>query len=329
MNARAAPPSALSSDRLAAKLLGALDERAFFQDIWERRELHLSAAFDVEEIAVLFPMDKFDEVLTSGSLMSPHLDIVRGGKKLPVPFTQSPSPAADVRQMLRELRDGSTVRVAHIEHYLPSLSRFCRGLEQVLHIPIRANLYMTPPFSQGFQPHYDLDDIFVVQVLGQKQWYWHSDYANQADLPNADMGFDAGRHASSRPPTPILLRCGDVLYLPRGFMHEARTDEHASIHITFATIGLNLGQFVEQLVRKLALSDVRLRRMVRFDPAVEPDPRELSELAALIADCLSNVASSKALAEASAFMRQSMANHRIADLQGRLMRGLNEGFEQD
>lgn len=254
---------------------------------------------------------------------------------LAVPFTQSPSPAADVRQMLRELRelrelrDGSTVRVAHIERYLPSLSRFCRGLEQVLHIPIRANLYMTPPFSQGFQPHYDLDDIFVVQVLGQKQWYWHSGYANQADLPNADMGFDAARHALSRPPTPILLRCGDVLYLPRGFMHEARTNEHASIHITFATIGLNLGHFVEQLVRKLALSDVRLRRRGRFDPAVEPDPRELGEFAALIGDCLSKVASSKALARVSAFMRQSMANHRIADLQGRLMRGLNEGFEQD
>jgi hypothetical protein len=62
-------------------------------------------------------------------------------------------------------------------------------------------------------------------------------------------------------------------------MHEARTDEHVSIHITFATVGLNLGQFLEQLVRKLALGDVRLRRLVRFDPAVEPDPRELAELA--------------------------------------------------
>lgn len=327
MSAYAPPPSSLSSDCFASKLLGALDEHAFFEDIWERRELYLSAVFDAEEITALFPLDKFDEVLTSGSLMSPHLDVVRGGKKLAVPFTHSPSPAADVRQLLRELRDGSTVRVAHIEHYLPSLSRFCRGLEQVLHIPIRANLYMTPPFSQGFQPHYDLDDIFVVQVLGQKQWYWHSGYTNQADLPNADMGFDAAKHASSRPPTPILLRCGDVLYLPRGFMHEARTDEHASIHITFATVGLNLGQFVEQLVRKLALGDVRLRRMVRFDPAVEPDPRELAELATLIDDCLSNVASSKALAEASAFMRQSMANHRIGDLQGHLLSELNEVFE--
>lgn len=329
MNTNVSASAAASLDPLAAKLLRVLNERRFFQDIWERRELHLTSAFEAGEISDLFPLDKFDEVLTSGSLVSPHLDIVRGGKKLPVPFTVSPSPAADIGLVLRELRSGSTVRVAHIEHYLPSLSRFCRGLEQILHLPIRANLYMTPPFSQGFQPHYDLDDIFVVQVLGQKQWYWHSSYANQAEIPNADMAFDATRHVSSRPPTPILMRRGDVLYLPRGFMHEARTDEHTSIHITFATIGLNLGQFVEQLVRKLALSDVRLRRLIRFDPAVEPNPSELDELAALIGDCLGGMASSKALAEASAFMRQSMAKHRIPELQGHLLRGLSAGFEQE
>lgn len=317
------------SDPLAAKLLRTLQERGFFEEVRECRELHVASAFEADEIAGLFPLDRFDAVLTSGSLVSPHLDIVRGGKKLPAPFTTSPSPAADVRRILEELRNGSTVRVAHIEHYLPSLSRFCRGLEQVLHLPIRANLYMTPPFSQGFQPHFDLDDIFVVQVLGQKQWYWHSSYDEQAELPNGDMGFDATRHVSLKPPTPILMRRGDVLYLPRGFMHEARTDEHTSIHITFATIGLNLGQFVEQLVRKLALSDVRLRRLISFDPAVEPDPRELDELAVLIRDCLGDVASPKALAEASDFMRKSMAKHRIPDLQGHLLHGLNTGFEPE
>lgn len=73
------------------------------------------------------------------------------------------------------------------------------------------------------------------------------------------------------------------------------------------------GQAPRALLRKLALSDVRLRRMVRFDPAIEPDPREPAERATLIDDCLSNVASSKALAEASVFMPQSMANHRVGD----------------
>lgn len=311
----------------ADKLIGLLQAGAFFEDVWQQRELHLRSVFDTGEIESIFPLQKFDEVLTSGSLVSPHLDIVRGGRKVAAPFTASPSPATDVAHVLRELKQGATLRVAHIEHYLPSLSRFCRGLERALHMPIRANLYMTPPFSQGFQPHFDLDDIFVLQVLGQKQWLWHASYTNQAELPNADMPFDAAKHASIALPRPIGLAAGDVLYLPRGFMHEARTEETVSIHITFAVIGLNLGQLVEQLLRRRALTDVRLRRTLSFDPAVEPDERALDELAAEIDACVQGISTRQALVEATAFMRQSMARHRNPDLQGRLLHGLLRGFE--
>lgn len=253
-----------NQDEYACKLIGRLEASSFFEEVWQKSELHLPTVFGTDELHAIFPLNKFDEVLTSGSLVSPHLDIVHAGKKIAAPFTASPSPSTDVGQVLRELKEGATIRVAHIEHYLPSLSRFCRGLEKVLHMPIRANLYMTPPFSQGFQPHYDLDDIFVVQMLGQKEWFWHSAYANQAALPNADIPFDSAKHTAIGSPKPILMKTGDVLYLPRGFMHEVRTNEVASIHITFATIGLTLGKFVEQLVRKLAVSDVRLRRTIKL-----------------------------------------------------------------
>jgi len=141
------------------------------------------------------------------------------------------------------------------------------------------------------------------------------------------MPFDSAKHASLGSPKPILMKAGDVLYLPRGFMHEARTDEVTSIHITFATIGLNLGQFVEQLIRKLAVSDVRLRRTISFNPGQEPDEQELDELASEIRCCLEGLATRQALAEVSAFMLQSMARHRNPDLQGKLLQGLSKGFE--
>jgi len=311
-----------AKDPHSSKLIGQLYAKAFFDGIWQNSELHLPAVFDATELDAVFPFPKFDEVLTSGSLVSPHLDIVKGGKKLSASFTASPSPATDVGRVLRDLKEGATIRVAHIEHYLPSLSRFCRGLEEVLHMPIRANLYMTPPFSQGFQPHYDLDDIFVVQVLGQKEWFWHSTYANQAALPNADMPFDAARHTPQGSPTPIMMRAGDVLYLPRGFMHEARTDDTPSIHITFATIGLNLGKFVEQLVRKLAMDDVRLRRTISFDPHLAPSEQTLDALAADIRSCMEGLGNRKLLADAASYMQQTMAKHRNPDLQGKLMQAL-------
>lgn len=315
-----------NSPDLASRLANVLASHAFFEEIWEHRELHLKSMFDSTQVQALFPLDSFDHVLTSGGLMSPHLDIVRGGRKLAAPFTQSPSPSTDVGKVLRDMEEGATLRVAHIEHYLPSVARFCRGLEGVIHAPLRANLYITPPFSQGFAPHYDLDDIFVVQVAGQKQWYWHAAYSDQALLPNADMPFDSKRHRSTAEPIPLLLNTGDVLYLPRGFMHEARTDDSLSIHVTFAVVGMKAGQLIEQLVRRVTVSDERMRRVVRIDVNSDSDHDAVASLAELVQACLNEAGSPDTLQEAVSFMKRYLASHRIPELRGRFLEGVNNGF---
>lgn len=312
---------------LGARLISTLERAGFFESAWEKERFFLQSYFQADELAEIFPLEQFDSVLMSGSLMSPHLDVVRGSKKLAASFRVSPSPATDVSQLLEELKNGATIRVAHIEHYIPALNSMCRALEAKLHLPLRANLYMTPPFSQGFAPHFDLDDIFVLQAFGQKDWYLHSKYSGQQPLPNNDMPFDAAKHKSEARPDIVRLSAGDVLYLPRGFMHEARTDSCASIHITFAAIGIKLGQMVEQLVKKLSVLEPGLRRMVRFDPASPPDSAELEALASEIRSCLAGLVEPEMLLAASNYLRESMANHRNPEHGGDLLRGLSEGFD--
>jgi ribosomal protein L16 Arg81 hydroxylase len=315
------------SDRVAARFIDALQQYGFFRDIWEKQRLHIPAAFDLDELHTLFPLERFDDVLMSGSLMSPHLDIVRNGRKSAAAFRVSPSPATDAERILAELREGATVRVAHVEHYLPSLSAFCRSLEAVLHMPLRANLYMTPPFCQGFAPHFDLDDILVVQVVGSKDWYLHSVYAQQAVLPNEYMAFDSARHLSSAPPERVTLATGDVLYLPRGFMHEARTGDCTSIHITFAAIGIKFHQFIEQLVRNLSLRSPTLRKTITFNAALPPTSDELAALSAEVHRELEHVTDFQLLSDAANFMRHGLTAHRNPDLRGHLVDGIVRGFD--
>ena len=312
-----------ASTSLAGALVTALNERSFFQKGWETERVHLARLFSAGEVERLFPMREFEELLTSGVLRSPHLDIVRNGQKEPAPLLSSPSPATDAGATLGALAGGATLRGSHIEHYLPRVRAFCQCLERALQMAMRVNVYATPPFSQGFGPHFDLDDIFVVQVAGEKSWILHTEYAAQEEAPNGDMPFDPMRHQAHGSPDCLRLGVGDVLYLPRGFMHEARTGSSGSIHLTFAAIGTKLSELVQQMVRALAVTDARLRRTLPVQGLSHEEL--LATLQSEIRSCLDRLSDTDTLELAIGAMQRSFASHRNPDLRGHLPNGLGLG----
>ena len=47
---------------------------------------------------------------------------------------------------------------------------FATRLAAELGHPVPANAYVTPPSSRGFSAHYDVHDVFVLQLAGRKRW---------------------------------------------------------------------------------------------------------------------------------------------------------------
>src|SRR5208283_1139855 len=98
---------------------------------------------------------------------------------------------------------------------------------------------LTPGNTAGFSPHYDTHEVFVVQVGGRKRWRI---YEPPIVLPHRSQPFVRAGYA---PPAPLLeceLCPGDLLYLPRGYVHSATTSEGYSAHVT---IGLTVYTWVE------------------------------------------------------------------------------------
>ena len=56
----------------------------------------------------------------------------------------------------------------------PPIIDFCQQLAADLGHPVQANAYVTPPQNQGFDDHYDVHDVFVLQVAGRKRWSIHA-----------------------------------------------------------------------------------------------------------------------------------------------------------
>jgi Cupin superfamily protein len=170
----------------------------------------------------------------------------------PTPFSGS----SDVERVLAEWERGATIVLQGLHLTRPVLGAFCRSLEETLGHPAQANAYYTPRSAQGLPVHHDTHDVFVLQVAGEKRWLVY-DPAFELPLKNQKYSRDLGEPGETV--EDRVLRPGDTLYLPRGWLHEAVTSDTDSLHLT---IGVNVITWLDAFkaaVEELG-DDVRFRR---------------------------------------------------------------------
>ncbi|KAH8318455.1 hypothetical protein KR067_001007 [Drosophila pandora] len=107
-------------------------------------------------------------------------------------------------------------------------------LQEFFHCLVGANVYLTPPNSQGFAPHYNGIEAIVLQVEGRNRWRLYMPVKPTDMLARHSSGnFDQGE--LDEPIFDEVLEAGDVLYFPRGTVHQAITEkEQQSLHITLS-----------------------------------------------------------------------------------------------
>ncbi len=164
-----------------------------------------------------------------------------------------------MERVAAEFERGATIVLQALHVYHPPLARFCRELERDLGHPTQANAYYTPRSAQGFKLHHDTHDVFCIQVEGEKRWLV---YAPVLELPLRRQKYAKELGEPGEPVLDVTLRPGDMLYLPRGWLHQAMTSASHSLHLT---IGVSTYIWLDAL--KAALDDaaqheVDLRRAV-------------------------------------------------------------------
>lgn len=165
---------------------------------------------------------------------------------------------------------GATLVVNYVESLDPRLRRFVDELAPELGARITLTLFMTPPNAQGFSPHFDTLDVFVIQMQGTKRWCLGS---SAVRLPTLRQGrlispTDAAVNARKQ----VAMCPGNVLYIPRGVVHWAETEGQASAHLTAdidsATVGDMLLTAVQNVGVDFAVGGANSDRLVH---AQEPD----------------------------------------------------------
>jgi lysine-specific demethylase/histidyl-hydroxylase NO66 len=164
--------------------------------------------------------------------------------------------------LLQNWYRGRTLVFQHVDRRLPIVSGLTRRWEEDLGCRLRCNLYLTPPNAQGFQAHYDPLDVFVLQVRGSKEWCIGQ---RAIEYPLLDQTCDLSSLRIAADATKIVLQPDDVLYLPGGWVHEAKSANEISCHLTF---GVLAPRYLDLLVASLKVAATRdpvLRRPLPID----------------------------------------------------------------
>jgi len=248
-----AAPDALS------RLVG-MPAADFASDVWSRAPL-LTCARDLpRDFSDLFSEGAVDELVAHRGLRTPFARMAKDGSTLPDRrFTLGGGVGAGISdqlsedRVLQELASGATLVLQALHRTWAPIQEFAAEVAAALGHPVQVNAYVTPPQSQGFADHYDVHDVFVLQIAGEKQWRVRPPIL---DAPLRDQPWEQYRAAVEQAATaePLLeatLRPGDCLYLPRGYLHAATALGGTSIHLTLGVHAWTRRHLVDALLAKV------------------------------------------------------------------------------
>lgn len=216
------------TDRLATlgRLTGDPDE--FAAAYWGRRPLLAEGRGPFDDLLTIAAADR----LLATGLRTPGLRMVHDGgvidpKRYCTTVRLGGQPLADVadpRKVAGLLADGATLVLQSLHRLCEPVGRFADSLMAEIGHPVQVNAYLTPPAEAGLGKHADEHDVFAVQIAGSKHW-WVDGLGD------------------------VLVSPGDVLYVPAGCRHAARTGRATSLHLTIGMLRVTYRQVLDRLLR--------------------------------------------------------------------------------
>lgn len=228
-----------------------------FARSWGREPRRVPAAALPAGFDDLLATRDVDELVSRHGLRAPFLRVAREGRTLAdSDFTRGGGVGAGVTDqlddtsLLRLFADGHTLVLQGLHRTHPPVLDFAQELAADLGHPVQVNAYVTPAQSRGFAAHYDVHDVFVLQAGGEKRWRLHPPVQPHPlrDQAWQDHRAAVDEAAQHEPHLDVTLRPGDVLYVPRGWLHSATALGGVSTHLTVGVHVWHRGHLVEAVI---------------------------------------------------------------------------------
>lgn len=235
------------AEQLFQWLINPFPSKQFFRKQWEKHPTLLQR-HKPDYYQGLFSTTEFDRILREEVVhFGVNLDVT--SYRDDVRETHNPPGRALPSVVWDFYQNGCSLRLLNPQSFSLAIWKVLSILQEKFGSMAGANVYLTPPGTQGFAPHYDDIEAFVLQLEGKKHWRVYNPRCEEETLPR----FSSPNYSSADVGAPILdvvLEAGDLIYFPRGFVHQAAClpDVH-SLHLTLSTFQRNcFGDLLEKIM---------------------------------------------------------------------------------
>lgn len=265
-----------------ADLLAPVAPERFFAEFYDRQPLHVRG--DPAKFASVLSWRQINRLLDmTHAWSSTSLKVVLDGQAVPAEQfctratsrDGAPVMQPDARLVQEWIRRGASVVMNDVDSLTPGLAAVSNALEGAGLGKAQANVYISWQSHKAFAAHYDTHDVWAVQVEGEKEW---NIWEGRAEWPIAHPAFRGQpqahhEQAKGKLREKVLLKPGDLLYLPRGWYHDALAEAPASVHVAYgvhAPLGMDL-------------MNILIERVLYETPFRQPLPRQDGSAAAKFA----------------------------------------------
>jgi len=182
-----------------------------------------------------------------------------------IPFSEFMTPgdtlgfaktAPDPFRVQNYIRKGASLVLNDLVYLSKEIEKLASDLQFITNGRCQANLYFSMQSHQAFAPHFDTHDVFALHCEGEKLWNIYENF--EKDPINHPIYKQELSDKTEKPGQiidQVLLKPGDLLYLPRGQFHDALASKNGAIHIAFGITYLKPIDIFQYYFEQLIVND--------------------------------------------------------------------------
>jgi len=253
-----------------ADVIAPMSVETFFADHYDKKPAHIEGG--AEKFAQVMTWDILTRILNVTSAWSSKSLALQMDRKTVAPpmycdLAEDRSGnqvlQANAEKVMDLLRGGASLVANDIDTLTPELARTAMAFEAAFDAKVQVNLYCSWKQRQAFNSHFDTHDVFALHAEGEKVWRVFESRMphpiRHARFENAAFGEQDHEKQRGKLMMEVVMKPGDILYLPRGWYHDALASSGGSVHMAFGVVGLT-GLDVVGALSDFAVEDEFVRR---------------------------------------------------------------------